>query len=254
LKLLLLGGTGEAMALAQALAARGGIDVVTSLAGRTQISALPPGTVRLGGFGGVPGLAQYLREEKIDLMVDATHPYAAQISRNAAEAAVANGRPLLRVERPAWRTQPGDNWIDVDSLKSAALVARDFHRVFLTTGATDLNAFAGMPETCFVVRAIGLPPAPLPLTSHEIILARGPFAEEEEQRLLESHRIEAVVSKNSGGSATYGKIAAARALSIPVIMIARPIPSVTQRRVPTVTGVEDALRWIAGMRAAMAGH
>src|SRR5690349_14912068 len=111
------------MALAQALAARGGVDVVTSLAGRTQISQLPPGTVRLGGFGGVPGLTQYLREEKIDLMVDATHPYAAQISRNAAEAAGATARPLLRIERQPWRTQAGDNWIDVDSLKSAALVA-----------------------------------------------------------------------------------------------------------------------------------
>ena len=242
------------MALAQALAARGGIDVVTSLAGRTQISALPPGTVRLGGFGGVPGLTQYLAEEKIALIVNATHPYAAQISRNAAEAAIATGRPLLRVERPPWRTQPGDNWIDVDSLKSAALVARDFHRVFLTTGATDLNAFAGMPETCFIVRAIALPPGPLPLASHEIILARGPFVEADERQLLEAHAIEAIVSKNSGGNATYAKIAAARALSIPIIMIARPIPTVTQRRVPAVATVEEALRWVAGMRAAMAEH
>jgi precorrin-6A/cobalt-precorrin-6A reductase len=240
------------MALAKALAKREGIEVVTSLAGRTQISELPPGTVRLGGFGGVPGLTQYLREERISIIVDATHPYAAQISRNAAEAATSIGMPLLRIERPAWRTQPGDNWIDVDSIVSAALVARDFHRVFLSTGASDLNAFAGMPETCFLVRAIGLPPAPLPLASQEIILARGPFAEEDERRLLEEHAIEAIVSKNSGGNATYAKIAAARALSIPVIMIARPIPTALQRRVPTVPGVEDALRWVAGMRVAIA--
>ncbi|MBX6322992.1 MAG: cobalt-precorrin-6A reductase [Rhodospirillaceae bacterium] len=254
MRLLVLGGTGEAMALARALAGREDLEVITSLAGRAPITGLPPGTVRIGGFGGAPGLAQYLREAGIALVIDATHPYAARISRNAAEAATALGLPLLRLERPPWAARPGDEWIEVDSPALAAMVARDFQRVFLTVGASDLAAFAGLPETCFLVRMIALPETPLPLASHEIILARGPFAEVDELSLLRSHAIEAVVSKNSGGAATYGKIAAARTLGLPVIMVTRPVPTATQRRVPTVATVEDAVRWVGGMRAALSGR
>jgi precorrin-6A/cobalt-precorrin-6A reductase len=252
MRLLLLGGTGEAMALATALAERPGLEVITSLAGRTRLPALPPGTVRLGGFGGIEGLTLYLRQAEIDLMVDATHPFAAQISRNAAEAAAATALPLLRLERPAWAPQPGDNWIEVDSADGAALVACDFRRVFLSIGTSDLMSFAGLSQTCFLMRAIELPRGRVPLAAHEIILARGPFAEADERLLLEQHAIDAVVSKNSGGAATYAKIAAARALGLPVIMIARPVATAAQRRVATLPNVGEALRWVAGMRAALA--
>jgi precorrin-6A/cobalt-precorrin-6A reductase len=251
LRLLILGGTTEGKALAQVLAERQDIEVVSSLAGRTQLPVLPPGTVRIGGFGGTEGLVRYLSEEKIRLVIDATHPYAAQISRNAAAAAAASALPLLRLERPPWRALPEDNWLDVASLAEAATEAAAFRRVFLSVGGSDLVPFAGIAQTSFLVRRIDLPREPMPLTAHEIVLARGPFAEADERRLLETHAIEAVVSRNSGGEATYGKIAAARALGLPVIMVARPLLSPAQRGVATAASVPDALRWLHGMRVAL---
>lgn len=251
LRLLILGGTTEGNALAQMLAERDDLEIVSSLAGRTQMPVLPPGTVRIGGFGGTEGLVQYLRAQEIRLVIDATHPYAAQISRNAAEAAAATALPLLRLERPPWRAEPQDNWIDVASLAEAAAESAAFARVFLSVGSGDLLPFAGIAQTRFLVRMIDLPREPLPLAVHDIVLARGPFAEAEERRLLETHAIEAVVTKNSGGAATYGKIAAARALALPVIMVARPLPAPAQRGVAIAASVEDALRWLHGMRAAL---
>lgn len=251
LRLLILGGTSEGNALAEALAERTDLEVVSSLAGRTQLPVLPPGTVRIGGFGGIEGLVQFLREQQIQLIIDATHPYAARISRNAAEAAAALGLPLLRLERPPWRALPDDNWIDVESLAEAAAEAAAFSRVFLSIGSNDLTPFAGITQTSFLVRLIDLPAEPLPLAVHDIVLARGPFLEDDERRLLESHDIEAIVSRNSGGEATYGKIAAARALRLPVIMIARPLPAPAQRGVAVAASVEEALRWLHGMRAAL---
>lgn len=252
-KVLLLGGSTEASALARALDARSGYDVTVSYAGRTRARVATPGTVRVGGFGGVDGLAAHLRDERIDLLVDATHPFAARMPHHAAAAALRSGVPTLRICRPAWEPGPADRWQVVPDLHGAAdaLCALGPVRVFLTTGRQDLVPFARLRDSWFLVRAIEAPSVqPLPHAS--VILARGPFHEEQERALLEEHRIDVIVSKNSGGDAAVAKLDAARALGLPVVMVDRPRgPSG-----PTVTTVEAALAWVeqqTGSRAQRSG-
>lgn len=240
-RLLILGGTAEAAALAGRLAARPGLRVITSLAGRTRDPSALAGEVRVGGFGGPVGLADYLTAESIDLLIDATHPFATRISDNADSACRRCGVPRLVLTRPAWHAEPGDRWSPVPDAQSAARVLpRLGRRAFLTVGRQTLPAFSGLTETWFLVRLIELPDQPLPLARHDLILGRGPFDEAAEAALLRAHRIEVVIGKNSGGAATYGKIAAARRLGLPVVMIARPTAPAGE----AAASLDEALAWI----------
>lgn len=218
IRLLILGGTGEAASLAKHLADRPDLQIVSSLAGRVAAPVLPAGTVRIGGFGGVDGLAAYLARERIGAVVDATHPFAARMSANAAEACRRTGVPLLAFVRPAWDAEPGDRWLPVADMAAAAALCRG--RVFLTVGRQELAPFAGS-DAWFLIRSIDPPDAPLP-ARHELILRRGPFSLADEIDLLRAYAVDLIVSKNSGGPATYAKIAAARALGLPVVMVERP--------------------------------
>jgi precorrin-6A/cobalt-precorrin-6A reductase len=245
-RVLLLGGSSEASALARELGVRPGYDLTVSYAGRTRERVATPGSVRVGGFGGIDGLAAHLRNERVDLLVDATHPFAAHMPHHAAVAARRAAIPSLRVCRPEWEAGPGDRWQLVADLDRAAdaLDARGAVRVFLTTGRQDLAPFARLGEAWFLVRAIEAPVVqPLPRAS--VVLARGPFAEDEERALMLEHRIDVVVSKNSGGGAAAAKLAAARSLGLPVVMVARP-PAPDG---PTVTTVDDALAWVDAQTA-----
>lgn len=225
LRLLILGGTAGAAALARRVDAEMGprIAVTTSLAGRLPGRPDLPGEVRIGGFGGAEGLAAYLRDAGIDLVIDATHPFAAIISQAAAEACAARGIPRLMLMRPAWTPQPGDDWREVDSLaEAAALLPGLARRVFLATGPGGAGAFTPLAEIWFLLRLFAPPVAPLPLARHETIIARPPFTLEGETALLARHRIEALVCKNSGGP-TDAKLAAARAAALPVLILCRPM-------------------------------
>lgn len=240
-RILLLGGTTESLEIATALAGDDRFDVTTSLAGRTIAHRLPPGRLRVGGFGGAAGLAEYLRSEGFDLVVDATHPFAATISRNAAAACAEAGVPRLHVVRPGWQARPGDRWIEVDDTEAAAAALPPMSRTaFVAIGRQELAAFAGLSGVTLILRMVEMPAEPLPVAAHTVVLARGPFAQSDEEALFQSHGVDAVVSKNSGGAATYAKIAAARALGLPVILIRRP---------PTPPGLRiedtaDAVAWI----------
>jgi precorrin-6A/cobalt-precorrin-6A reductase len=238
---LVLGGTSEASGLARALAERPGVDVTTSFAGRTTAPVAAAGRTRVGGFGGVAGLAAHLRDEGVDVLVDATHPFAARMRWHAAEAATEVGIPRLRVERPAWEPVPGDRWVPVADLDAAAaaVTAAGYRRVLLTTGRTELAPFAACPTTWFLVRSVEAPEG-LPLRDAEVLLARGPFTVEGELALLDAHGIDAVVTKNSGGDATAAKLAAARARSLPVVIVERP-PSPPG---PWAATVPEALAWL----------
>jgi precorrin-6A/cobalt-precorrin-6A reductase len=223
MRVLILGGTSEAAALARTLAGDARFRATLSLAGRTRTPHGPPILLRIGGFGGIEGLAGYLRTERIDALIDATHPFATQMSRHAAAAAAQTGTSLLAVCRPPWQPVPGDRWTMVVTIQAAA-DALDLapRRVFLTVGRQDLAPFAAAPWHHYLIRSVD-PPDPAALPPHaEIITARGPFAEADERRLLALHRIDVIVTKNSGGSATAAKLAAARALALPVIMVERP--------------------------------
>ncbi|MFQ5467021.1 MAG: cobalt-precorrin-6A reductase [Kiloniellaceae bacterium] len=241
LRVLILGGTGEAVALANRLASTPGLAVTTSLAGRTRAPAAVPGAVRRGGFGGPEGLADYLRARGIGAVVDATHPYAARMSANAAAACGDAGVPRLMLRRPPWRPGPGDRWIDaVDGAAAAAALPAHGARVFLAIGRDGLAPFAARADTWFLVRLIDPPAAALSLARCAVICGRGPFAVDDEIALLRAHRIDAVVSKNSGGTATHGKIEAARRLGLPVVMIARPPPTPGD----SVATVDAAVAWV----------
>jgi precorrin-6A/cobalt-precorrin-6A reductase len=239
--ILILGGTVEARQLARRLADRADLDVTLSLAGRTAQPAAQPVAVRIGGFGGADGLADYLTVQRIDVLIDATHPYAATISHHAADAAARTGTKMLALRRPPWTTVAGDRWIDVDDAAGALHALGDTpRRVFLAIGRKDVAAFAGASQHRYVIRSVDPIEPPLAVPDVTYILARGPFAESDERALLEKHRTEFVVSKNSGGAATYGKIAAARSLEIMVVMLCRPaLPPV-----PSVESVKDAVRWL----------
>ncbi len=219
---LILGGTAEARRLAAALAARPGIRVTTSLAGRVSRPRALDGEVRVGGFGGPGGLASWLREERVDAVVDATHPFAATITGNAAVATAAARVPLLVLRRPGWQPVPGDRWHPVPSLEAAAAALPALGpRVFLTTGRLGLAAFAGLTELRFLVRSVEPPEPPLPPHTH-VLLARGPFTVTDETALLREHRVDVLVTKDSGGAATSAKLAAARDLGLPVVVVRRP--------------------------------
>ena len=251
-KVLILGGTGEALALAQRLAGMHEVAVVTSLAGRTRDPTLPPGEVRIGGFGGVQGLVSYMKENAIALLINATHPFAAEISANALNAHQQNGVPLLRLLRPAWRKQPDDTWIRAHNVRAAAAICRWLgRRVLLSVGSQEVSAFADLPRAHFFVRMVDPPDAPLPLLSSEVIVAKGPFDLADERRLMLDREIDLVVTKNSGGAATFAKIEAARELAVPVVMIDRPEIALHPGS-ETVDTVEAAFDWVsAHFRAQM---
>ena len=241
--ILILGGTVEARQIAAALVARGDCAVTLSLAGRTENPVLQGVPVRIGGFGGASGLADYLRQYAVELLIDATHPYAARISANATEAAGQASVPILALHRPGWERMEGDRWTEVADIMAAvkALGSAPRH-VFLALGRQEVHSFEAAPQHYYIVRSVDPVEPPLALPHVETILARGPFETADELALLERHGIDAVVSKNSGGAATYGKIAAARALGIEVVMVRRPIlPDV-----PSAPSVHELV--------AMAGH
>lgn len=241
-RILILGGTTEASALARRLAADPRFDATLSLAGRTRDPAAIAGvTMRVGGFGGADALAHWLRDAGIDAIVDATHPFAAQISANAYAAAIAAGIPLCTVVRPPWSAMPGDEWHTVASAEeAAAALGAEPRRVFLSIGRQEVGAFRGAPHHAYVIRSIEPPDeAALPLDV-KLIQARGPFALADEMRLLTSERIDVVVTKNAGGGATYPKIAAARELGLPVVMIARPYKASSH----AVASADEAVAWL----------
>ena len=242
--MLILGGSGEAYELAEALAEAGDFHVVSSLAGRTRRPRLPPGEVRTGGFGGAEGLASYLRRSRMQAIVDATHPFAATMGWHAAEAARAAGLPLLRLERPPWRAAAGDNWRLVgDWEEAAALLRGAARRVLLAIGRHELASFAGLAEQWFLIRAVEAPDPMPPFRQAELLLARGPFDLAGERALLVDRRIDTIVCKNSGGTATDAKLAAAREAGIRVIMQRRP----RRPELPTVALVAEALAWLPAL-------
>jgi precorrin-6A/cobalt-precorrin-6A reductase len=244
IRVLLLAGSTEASAMARALDARDGCEVVVSFAGRTRTRVDMPGDVRVGGFGGIDGLVAYLRAERIDVVVDATHPFAATMPHHAAEACRIAGVAGVRVCRPPWIPTAADRWYPVGDLGAAAqqIGTLGARRVFLTTGRQELAPFAEMGDVWFLVRAIEAPD-PMPLARATVILDRGPFAVDAERRLLLDHAIDLVISKNSGGSATAAKLEAARDLGVPVVMVDRPAPA----GLPTVATTADALVWFDGL-------
>jgi precorrin-6A/cobalt-precorrin-6A reductase len=238
---LILGGTSEARQLAGRLADRSDLKVTLSLAGRTAQPAAQPVPVRIGGFGGTDGLAAYLTAHRIGVLIDATHPYAATIAAHAAEAAARARIPIAALRRKAWTPTAGDRWIEVADVAGAvAALGAVPGRVFLAIGRKEVGAFEAAPQHDYLIRSVDPVEPPLKLPYATYIVARGPFTEQDEHALLKEHRIESVVAKNSGGSATYGKIAAARALGIEVVMLRRPgLPDV-----PAVETVPDAVAWL----------
>jgi precorrin-6A/cobalt-precorrin-6A reductase len=243
MRVLILGGTHEAFQLADQLAAQGGADFISSLAGRTREPRMPKGQVRTGGFGGAEGLARYLREERITHLINATHPFAAQVSANAVAAAEAAGIPLLRLLRPAWAPRQGDRWVSVrHAAEAAELCRREDGRIFLTLGSGEIDAFAEIHNAHFLVRMVDAPEQ-LPLRDCRVITARGPFSLQDELRLLAEHHIGLIVAKNSGGEATYAKVDAARRMGVPIVMIERPAIALDPRS-PAVARVEDVVAWI----------
>jgi precorrin-6A/cobalt-precorrin-6A reductase len=241
MRVLILGGTMEARQLAERLAERADLTVTLSLAGRTTASAPQPVPVRVGGFGGTEGLAAYLRNHRIDILVDATHPYAAAMAANAAAAAPRAGVALLALRRAGWTPVPGDRWIEAADAAQAVQALGDIPRcVLLALGRKAIEPFANAPQHRYLVRSVEAIMPPLSVPHAVYITGRGPFAEADERALIERHRIEVIVAKNSGGPATYGKIAAARALRLPVIMLRRPsLPAVA-----AVATVGDAVAWL----------
>lgn len=222
-RILILGGTTEARQLAAKLAARGDLDITLSLAGRTENPVEQPVPVRVGGFGGAQGLADWLGGHKTDLLIDATHPYAARISANAAQAARISGVPILALRRPAWEPVAGDRWTLVDDVEeAAAALGAAPRRAFLALGRQEVAAFVAARQHSYVIRSVDPIDPPLDVPDATYILARGPFREADERTLLEAQKIDVIVAKNSGGQATYGKIAVARELGIEVILFRRP--------------------------------
>jgi precorrin-6A/cobalt-precorrin-6A reductase len=240
-RILILGGTAEARRLAERLVERVDVEVTVSLAGRTAAPAAHAVPVRVGGFGGAEGLGQYLIAERVDALVDATHPYAAIISANAADAAATTRVPLLALRRPPWVALPGDRWIEVADAAAAVHALGEAPRhVFLALGKGEIRTFARAPQHYYLVRSVEPVDPPLAVPHASYVTGRGPFTEADDRALLAAHVIDLVVAKNSGGTATYGKIAAARALGLPVILLRRPaLPDV-----PAVETIEEALTWL----------
>lgn len=242
-RILLLGGTTEASLLARALAGAG-LDAVFSYAGRTAAPLAQPLPTRVGGFGGVAGLVAYLRAEGISHVVDATHPFAAQMTRNAVAACGIAGVPLLGFERPAWQAGEGDDWLAVPDLACAvAALPAAPARVFLAIGKQHLAGFAARPQHHYLLRLVDAP-GDVPLPRAEVVVARGPFTVEGDTALMQTHRITHVVAKNSGGSGARAKLDAARLLRLPVILIERP--QVPAR--PVAASVAGVMAWLGHAR------
>jgi len=266
--LLLVGGTGEARALAAALDGTPGLRVVSSLAGAVARPRLPVGEVRIGGFGGPDGLARWLTEHQVAAVVDASHPFAARISASCVAATTITGVPLLRLERPAWTPSPGDDWRLVPDVATAAALlpellsgllpsevptglprerpsgaAEPHGRVLLTTGRRDLPAFYDVPGVSLVARCVDPPADPVP-PHVDVLLDRGPYNVEGETELLRSRAIHVLVTKNSGGALTEAKLVAARSLDLPVVMVQRPLPAPAARPPAVVHDVDAAAAWV----------
>jgi precorrin-6A/cobalt-precorrin-6A reductase len=246
LKLLILGGTSVGRRLAERLQHDARFAALLSFAGRTSSLHTPSLPHRVGGFGGVAGLVAFLQREGFTALIDATHPFAAQMSHHAARAAEQSGLALLRIEPKAWSEQASDRWTRVPDMEAAARALGDAPmRVFLTVGRLEVHAFARAAQHYYLVRAIdpfepGLPRA-------RVITARGPFLQVDEEALLRREAIDLIVSKNAGTPATYAKIEAARALSLPVIMVDRPrVPDVRQ-----VEDIEEALAWLEQLHGSL---
>ena len=241
MRVLILGGTADANRLVAEIARDSRPDAVLSYAGRTENPTPPPIAWRVGGFGGVDGLVDYLRAEKIARVVDATHPFAAQMSANAITACALVNVPLLALERAPWQRASGDRWIEVDNIVAAAeTLGVAPRRVFLGIGRQYLDVFAAHPQHYYLVRLVDPPRAPLPLREAEMIVARGPFDLAGDRAMLMEHRIDIVVARNAGGDAAYAKIEAARALGLPVVMVRRPFIPAREK----VEGIAEVLRWL----------
>jgi precorrin-6A/cobalt-precorrin-6A reductase len=237
-KILILGGTAEARALAERLAPRRDLDLTLSLAGRTAAPARQAVPVRVGGFGGVDGLTDYLKRERVDVLIDATHPYANIISANAVAAARAAHVRLIALQRAPWMPVASDRWIEVKDVGAAvAALGQTPRRVFVTLGRNELAPLQTATQHFYLIRSVDPVDPPLALPHAQYLTARGPFAATDERTLIAAHRIDIVIAKNSGGTATYGKIEAARALGIAVVMLRRPPPPDR----PAVRTVDEAL-------------
>jgi len=243
---LILGGTTEGSELARLIADDDRIAPVLSLAGRTKSPKLPPIPYRIGGFGGIDGLTRYLREQHIDAVIDATHPFAERMTANAVAAARQTGVPLLRIDRPAWRPVAGDRWTVVADMNAAArALGPTPRRVFLTIGQKDLAAFRAAPQHHYVIRSVDPPAREALPPDCAVISATGPFGLDAERRQLQQERIDVIVTKNSGGMATAAKLTAAREAGIEVIMVERP----PTPDVDTVPSAEAALNWLERLAA-----
>ncbi len=240
--MLILGGSTEASALAAALAGRQDVAATLSLAGRVREPAPQPLPLRVGGFGGVEGLGTYLREEGIQVLVDATHPFAAAMSANARAAARMTGVPLLDAGRGGWMPEPGDRWTEVPTMAEAARALGVMpRRVFLTVGRLQLAAFVRAPQHHYLVRSIDPVGEGHGLADACFVTARGPFAVEDEAALMGEHGIDVLVTKNSGGTASFAKIAAARRLGLPVVLVRPPESSGARLGVDSVLAAIDRL-------------
>ncbi|WP_280263174.1 cobalt-precorrin-6A reductase [Nocardia wallacei] len=242
LRVLILGGTREARELAETAGREPGFEVVSSLAGRVRAPVLPAGPVRVGGFGGTDGLRTWLSDNGIQVLVDATHPFAATMTVHATAAGASLGLPVVHLRRAGWREAPGDRWLRVPDLAAAAeTVARTGTRIFLTIGRQGVGAFAHLSGRWFLIRAIDPPSGPCP-PEHEMLLARGPFTVADEARLLADRRIDVLVTKDSGGELTAAKLTAARERRIPVVMVDRPPLPAGALTVETAGAAWDWLR------------
>jgi precorrin-6A/cobalt-precorrin-6A reductase len=240
--ILVLGGTAEARALADALDGHG-VRVTSSLAGRVSRPRLPAGAVRIGGFGGPEGLAAWLTSHAVAAVIDATHPFAERISASATIACTGAGVPLLRLERPGWSERPGDRWRWVPDLPAAAATIPALGmRVFLTTGRQGLAAFAGVDTWC-LIRCVEAPQPPLP-AQHALVLDRGPYTLDGELDLIDRHGIDLLITKDSGGPLTEAKLDAARERGLPVIVVRRPPRPAT----PAVGDIATAVQWALSAR------
>lgn len=238
--LLILGGTTEAAALSRAVA-EAEIAATVSLAGRVARPRKLPLPTRIGGFGGVNGLAQYLQEQAITHVIDATHPFAAQISANAVQACAETGVPMVAFTRAPWGAQPGDRWTHVPDMAAAvAALHGPARRVMLAIGRMHLGGFAAQLQHFYLLRLVDPPENPVPLPRHHAVIDRGPFSLQGDTDLLRTHQIDLIVSKNAGGTAARAKLDAARALGIEVLIIDRP-PMPARRE---MTELAEVMAWL----------
>jgi precorrin-6A/cobalt-precorrin-6A reductase len=241
MRILILGGTTEAAELAKLIADRREFEVTLSLAGRTSVPIPGPLNTRIGGFGGADGLGSWLKAHDIELVVDATHPFAARMSANAAQACAAVGVDLLAIRRPPWERTPDDDWVEVRCVDEAVdVLGFEPRNVFLTVGRLELDRFQRAPQHRYLVRTIEPLEGYFSAPHVTAVRARGPFDRDAERALMRDHAVSVVVTKNSGGTATYGKITAARDLCLPVIIVAQP----EKPRVPSVSSAGAAMACI----------